>query len=125
CILFSTVLSGLGAGSRAFPDYLVTLGFIDRQDLARRKKWIRGYIVAMPIISTLIYVSFQNPIALVVFGATFGAFMLPLQSFVTLYLQKRHMDPRIRPNRWISVGVALIFLVQLSLSALVVRNLLA
>ena len=38
CILFSTVLSGIGAGSRSFPDLIVTFGFIDRQNLALRKK---------------------------------------------------------------------------------------
>ena len=42
CILFSTVLSGIGAGSRSFPDLIVTFGFIDRQNLALRKKWITG-----------------------------------------------------------------------------------
>ncbi len=61
CILFSTVLSGIGAGSRAFPDLLVTLGFIDRQNLALRRKWIAGYVIVMPLLSAGIYVSIQRP----------------------------------------------------------------
>lgn len=124
CILFSTVLSGIGAGSRSFPDLLVTLGFINRQNLALRKKWIRGYIIGMPILATLIYLSFQQPIALVIFGATFGAFMLPVQTFLTLYLQARRMDPRVRPARWIKWAIVAIFSVQASLSVFIVRNLL-
>lgn len=124
CILFSTVLSGIGAGSRSFPDLIVTFGFIDRQNLALRKKWIRGYIIAMPIISALIYVSYQQPIALIIFGATFGAFMLPVQSFLTLYLHTRHLDERVRPRRWVTGCVTAIFLVQASLSVLIIRNLL-
>lgn len=124
CILFSTVLSTIGGGSRSFTDLLVTLGFINRQNLSLRRKWIRGYIVAMPIISTLIYVSFQEPIALVIFGATFGAFMLPVQTYLTLFLQSRRMDRRIRPRPWITWLVVIIFLIQAGLSALIIRNIL-
>lgn len=124
CILFSTVLSGIGGGSRSFPDLLVTLGFIDRQNLALRKKWIRGYIIAMPIISTLIYLSFQQPIALIIFGATFGAFMLPVQTFITLYLQANRMDQRVRPPRWITWAIVAIFSIQACLSVFIVRNIL-
>ena len=122
CILFSTVLSAIGAGSRAFPDLLVTLGFIDRQNLALRRKWIVGYVVAMPILSSGIYLSFQQPIALIVIGASYGAFMLPLQSYLTLYLQARRLDPRVRPKRWVTWAVGAIFVVQALLSAFIVRN---
>ena len=122
CILFSTVLSGIGAGSRSFPDLLVTLGFIDRQNLERRKKWIRGYIIAMPIISTVIYLSYQEPIALVIFGATFGAFMLPVQSFMTVYMQRKRMDPRVRPGPWTRGAVVVVFLIQAILSAFIIWN---
>ena len=125
CILFSTVLSGIGGGSRYFPDLLVTFGFIDRQNLALRRKWIRGYVLAVPVISTLIYLSFQEPIALVIFGATFGAFMLPVQTFVTLYLQSNRLDPRVRAGKWVTWAVIAIFLVQACLSVFIVRNLLA
>ena len=125
CILFSTVLSGIGAGSRSFPDLLVTLGFIPRENLPLRRKWITGYIIAMPIVSMLIYLSYSQPVALVVIGASFGAFMLPLQSFLTLYLHRRRMDPRVRPRSWVTVLVGCIFVVQAVLAAFVIRNVFA
>lgn len=109
-ILFSTVLSGLGAGSRSFPDLLVTFGFIPRQNLALRQKWIRGYVIAMPLISAGLYFGIERPIAMVIVGATFGAFMLPVQAFATLYLQRKRMDPRVRPKSWVAgcmIGVLL------------------
>ena len=121
CILFSTVLSGIGAGSRSFPDLLVTFGFIDRQNLALRRKWITGYVIAMPTISTLIYMSYQRPIALIIVAASIGVFMLPIQSFLTLYL---HLDVRVRPRQWIIWTVGLIFVIQCGLFVMVVRNLL-
>ena len=123
CILFSTVLSGIGAGSRTFPDLLVTLGLIDRQNLALRKKWITGYVIAMPIISTLIYVAYQRPIKLLIIAASIGVFMLPIQSFLTLYLHRRHLDVRVRPRQWVMRTVGVIFVIQCGLSLMVVRNL--
>ena len=119
------MLSGIGAGSRAFPDLLVTLGFIDRQNLALRRKWIVGYVIAMPALSALIYLSFQRPIWLIIIGASYGAFMLPLQSYLTLYLQARKLDPRVRPKRWVTWAVGAIFTVQALLSAFIIRNVLA
>ena len=119
-ILFSTSLSGLGAGSRSFPDLLVTFGFIPRQNLALRKKWITGYILAMPLISASIYFFVQAPIPLVIFGATFGAFMLPVQAFVTLYMQRKRMDARIRPKTWVTWCMGATFAVMAMLCALYV-----
>ena len=125
CILFSTVLSGIGAGSRAFADLLVTLGFVDRQNLALRRRWIVGYVIALPLLSAAIYLSFQRPIWLIIIGASYGAFMLPLLSYLTLYLQARRLDPRVRPRRWVTWAVGAIFAVQALLSAFIIRNLFA
>ena len=125
CILFSTVLSGIGAGSRAFADLLVTLGLVDRQNLALRRRWIVGYVIALPVLSAAIYLSFQRPIWLIIIGASYGAFMLPLLSYLTLYLQARRLDPRVRPRRWVTWAVGAIFAVQALLSAFIIRNLFA
>ena len=114
-ILFSTTLSGLGAGSRSFPDLLVTFGFIPRQNLGLRQRWIKGYIIAMPLVSATIYFAWQSPITLVLFGATFGAFMLPVQAFVTLYMQRKRLDPRVRPKRWVTWCMVGVFAVMILL----------
>ena len=125
CILFSTLLSSIGAGSRAFPDLLVTFGLIDRQNLARRRKWIAGYVIAMPLLSAGIYLTFQRPIWLIIIGASYAAFMLPLQSYLTLFLQARRLDPRVRPRRWVRGAVSLIFMVQSLLSVYIILNMFA
>ena len=117
-ILFSTTLSGIAAGSRSFPDLMVTFGVIPRKNLALRRKWITGYIIAMPLISSLIYFAYQSPIPLIIFGATFGAFMLPVQAFTTLYMQRKRMDERVRPKEWVRWCMMLVFLVMAVLCAL-------
>ena len=50
--------------------------------------------------------------------------MLPVQSFMTLYLQAKQMDQRIRPRLWVTVCVFLIFFVQAILSAFIINNIL-
>ncbi len=117
-ILFSTVLSGYAAGSRSFPDLMVTFGVIPRQNLALRRKWITGYIIAIPIVNSLIYFSYQSPIVLIAFGATFGAFMLPMQAFVTIYMQRKRMDERVRPKDWVMFAMLGVFMVMAVLCAL-------
>ncbi|MYJ75276.1 MAG: hypothetical protein F4089_09345 [Gammaproteobacteria bacterium] len=116
-ILFSTVLSGLGAGSRSFPDLLVTFGFFPRKNLETRLKWTRGYIIGMPILSFLLYMLVERPIAMVIVGATFGAFMLPIQAVVTLYMQRKRMDPRVRPKTWVTWSIVGVFLAMATLCA--------
>ena len=116
-ILFSTVLSGLGAGSRSFPDLLVTFGFFPREKLEIRLRWTRGYIIGMPILSFLLYMLFERPIAMIIVGATFGAFMLPIQAVVTLYMQRKRMDPRVRPKNWVTWCIVGVFLAMATLCA--------
>ncbi len=78
----------------------------------------------MPIISTVIYLSYQQPITLVIFGATFGAFMLPVQSYMTLHLQAKRMDARVKPRAWVTWAIGVIFVIQAALSAFIIYNLL-
>lgn len=120
-ILFSTTLSAIGAGGRFIPDYLIELGFFRRENLKARQAWIRGYTSVMPIIGFVIYVSYQNPVALVTIGGLIAAMMLPIQSGGTLWLQRKHMDERVAPHPLIRGLIWMIFLFQLIMASLVIR----
>lgn len=119
CILFSTTLSGVGAGGRVFPDYIVEFGFINRT-VIRRIRWTRGYVVLIPIIAFFLDLGFKNPIVLVMISASFAAVTLPIQSGATLWLQKHHMDPRIQPNLAMKSGLWATFVFQLLMSVFVI-----
>ena len=67
-IMFSTVLSAVGAGGRFIPDYLIEMGFFDRSNLAARRACIRVYVTVAPIIAFLIYMWVENPVLLVMIG---------------------------------------------------------
>jgi len=120
-ILFSTTLSGIGAGGRVVTDYLTVLGFLDRTRLRARVLWIRGYVTVVPLVGFLFYLTIQEPVVLVSVGAMAAALLAPIQSGATLWLQSRRMDPRVRPGRSARAGLGLIFAFQIAMAWLVVR----
>jgi len=120
-ILFSTTIAAIGGGGRFVPDYLIEMGFIDRQNLAARIKIIRVYVLLIPVIGLVLYLFFENPVTLVTIGAITAALFLPIQTGATLYLHHKHLDPQIRPGKIVTGSMMLIFLFQLFMGYLVIR----
>lgn len=118
-ILFSTTLSGVGAGGRVFPDYVIEWGFISRLKI-HRGKWTRVYVVVIPLLAFLLYASFSRPIALIMISATFAAITLPIQSGATLWLQRHRMDQRVRPGRAMHLALWATFIFQLLMSGVAI-----
>ena len=121
CILFSSVVAGFGGISRFAADYLVEFGYLDRAQLAPRLRWTRAVGTLLPLISVSFYLAIPNPVALLSVGAIAAAFLLPVQSGATLWLQQNRMDPRVRPSGATRAFLWLTFVFQLALAAIVVR----
>ena len=119
-ILFSTVLSGAGAGGRPIPDYLIEMKLIERSNLALRKSIIRWYLGVLPLIAFLIYLFVPNFVILIMIGGLTSALFLPIQSGATIYLQRKFMDPRVQPNKMVKYGLWLIFGFELIMAGFVV-----
>lgn len=120
-ILFSSVISGIGAGGRGFADYLATLGVTPRTNLQVRMRAVRGYVVVIPLLAFILYLTARNPVILVTIGALTSAIMAPLQCGAVLWLQRRHMDARVRPSRPVYWYLVATFVFQLSMAGLVVN----
>ena len=118
CILFSTTLSGVGAGGRVFPDYVVEFGFIPRQTI-RRRLWTRGYVIVIPTLAFILYLFVSQPILLVMISAFFAAITLPIQSGAAIWLQSRHMDERIKPGLAMRLALKATFVFQLLMAGFV------
>ncbi len=119
-ILFSTVLSGVGAGGRFIPDYLIEMRFMARSNLTRRRAIIRWYLAILPLVAFLIYLFIPNFVVLIMIGGLTSALFLPIQSGATIWLQARNLDPRIRPRALTRYGLWLIFLFEAAMAAFVV-----
>ena len=118
-IFFSTALSGIAAGGRFVPDYLIELGLLNRHRVNRRH-WIRGYVLIVPVTSFILYLTFESPVLLVTIGAVTAALFLPLQSGATLWLQSRFLDPRVRPGTLAKGALKTVFVFQLAMAAAVI-----
>jgi Mn2+/Fe2+ NRAMP family transporter len=119
-ILFSSVLSAIGAGARFIPDYAIELGFV-RRETVRRELWIRVYVLVVPILAFAFYVAIPQPIVLVTIGAVTQALMLPVQSGATMWLQRHHLDPRVRPSRSARLLLLVTFCFQLAMAMFLIR----
>ena len=118
-ILFSTTLSGVGAGGRVFPDYVIEFGFIPRTRI-HRSRWTIGYVIVIPLLALILYWFYERPIALIMIGAFFAAITLPIQSGATLYLQSKHMDQRIRPSPLMRLALWMTFVFQVLMACFVI-----
>ncbi|MXX62890.1 MAG: divalent metal cation transporter [Holophagales bacterium] len=121
CILFSTMISFIAGEARYIPDYIMELGYLKRRNLAARRLWIRGYCAAVPIFCFIVYMWIQNPRLLITISSLVAGMLLPIQSGAVLWLQRKRMDPRIRPGRGIRTGIWAIFLIELTLVGFVIR----
>ena len=119
-ILFSTVISGVGAGGRFIPDYLIEMQFMDRSNLKLRKAIVRWYLGFLPFIAFLFYLMAPNFVILIMIGGLTSAIFLPIQSGATLWLQATNMDERIRPRRLTYYSLWLIFFFELTMAGFVI-----
>ena len=120
-ILFSTILSSIGAGGRFIPDYFVELGFLERSNLAARRSIVRWYVGILPIAAFLIYKFSPGFVFLIIVGGLTSALLLPLQCGWCIWLQRKNMDPRIRPRKLTQYGLWVIFAFELIMAFLVLR----
>ena len=120
-ILFSTVVSGIGAGARILPEYIIELGFLERSNLKTRFAITRGYLLAVPVVSFALYLAIERPVFMATVTGVVAAAMLPIQSGATLWLQARHMDSRVSPGLALRTALWGVFLFQVVMSYLVVR----
>ncbi|NKB97181.1 MAG: hypothetical protein GKR90_01585 [Pseudomonadales bacterium] len=119
-ILYSTVLSSVGAGGRLIPDYFIEMGFLERSNLRVRTLIIRWYLGALPIVAFLIYLFIPNFVVLIMIGGLTSALFLPIQSGATIWLHRKHMDQRIKPNPVVFYGLWLIFLFEVVMAGFVI-----
>lgn len=68
CVLYSTVLSGLGGMARMQADCIGILGFIDTRDYRARLRWERVFAVVSPCLFALFYFFIQRPVWMLTVG---------------------------------------------------------
>ena len=120
CILFSSSVAGIAAGGRYIPDYLIELGFLSRDRVDVRRSIIRWYGLGAPFVAFGLYLGFQRPVTMVTIAACYAAIMLPVQSGITIYLQRKRLPQPVQPG-WLAAGLLrILFVVQAVLAVAVI-----
>lgn len=116
-VLYSTVISGLGAGARMFADGMGVLGFIDPTDYAARLRILRVWAVVAPAITATCYFFVRNPIWMLTISGTVSAMLTPILAGGILYLRYTRLDRRIAPTWKADAALWVCFVLVLTLAA--------
>jgi Mn2+/Fe2+ NRAMP family transporter len=68
-----------------------------------RVRWLRLFVTALVALSLTLFITFKEPVAMVLAGGMAQTALLPVVCFSALYLHYRHLDERLRPSKWIVV----------------------
>lgn len=97
-VLYSTFFVGNAAISRVAADSFTVFGFLRRGDQRAHDLAVSALCAIFPFISLGVYMSGQNPVALVLAGGITQSVMLPMLGGAALYFRYRRSDVRLRPG---------------------------
>lgn len=98
-VLGSTLWAALPSWARMYTNVLATLGVLDWGDPVARQRWIRRFIVVLPIVWGIAYLVVSSPVVMVqIGGVATGIFLLAVVVAVW-YLRSKDVDPRLYGGR--------------------------
>lgn len=97
-VLYSTLYSATAANSRALADFLTTNCAARFGHPTDRRRWVRIFCVAFPLLDLLLFTLVKDPVGMVLFGGFAQAITLPMIGGAALYLRYRRTDERLRPG---------------------------
>ena len=109
-VLFKTLYVSSASNSRLTADFLNLAKFVNYPDAETRVRWIRRFCVIYPMGALLLYLTFGEPKAMVVFGGFFQGITLPVIAAISLFLRYRRTDRRLKPSRTSDICLWLAFL---------------
>ena len=102
-VLGSTLWASIPSWSRMYTNVLATLGVLDWNNPVAREKWIRGFIVVLPILWGATYLSISSPVVMVQIGGVATGIFLPAVVIAPWYLRKTQVDPELHGGRWFNL----------------------
>jgi manganese transport protein len=107
-VLYSSLFATLAAWTRIYPDIFGQLGWINFNDISRRRKVIAILAWIIPLAWSATFLFINLPVAMILFGGVVGSVMLFLVVFAGIYI-KYNVPDVTPPGRfynlafWISV----------------------
>jgi Mn2+/Fe2+ NRAMP family transporter len=106
-VLASTLWAATPAWSRMYANVLSCAGVFDWTNSRARQRWIRGFIVALPIIWGIAYLFVQSPVIMIMIGGISGCIFLFAAVIAVWYLRRTEIDPRVKASSLFTVALAI------------------
>lgn len=94
--LGSTLWAALPAWARMCTNSLALLGVLDWSDVTARARWMRAFVVVLPITWGAAYLMVDQPVFMITIGGLAGGLFLLAEVIAVWYLRGRETDPRLR-----------------------------
>ncbi|MGH3490116.1 MAG: Nramp family divalent metal transporter [Actinopolymorphaceae bacterium] len=102
-VLGSTLWAAVPSWARMYTNVLATLGALDWREPIARQRWIRLFIVLLPIVWGVAYLLISSPVIMVQIGGVMTGIFLLAVVVAVWYLRKMDVDPRLHGGRAFSV----------------------
>jgi hypothetical protein len=97
-VLYSTFFVANATHARVVADAIGVLKFVSPDDATRRRA-VRIFSALFPLTCLLIFVTYPNPVVLVMISGMMQAFMLPMLAAAALYFRYYRSDRRLLPGK--------------------------
>lgn len=94
-VLGSTLWAAIPSWSRMYVNVLATLGLVDWDNPATRQKWIRGFIVGLPLIWGTAFLVISSPVVMVQIGGVMTGIFLLAVVVAMWWLRQAEVDSRL------------------------------
>jgi Mn2+/Fe2+ NRAMP family transporter len=102
-VLGSTMWAALPSWSRMWANFLSSAGVFDWQDVNPRKKWVRFFTVAQPILWGISFLYLQTPVLMVQIGGVATGIFLVAVVIAVWYLRNNETDARVHGGKWFNI----------------------
>lgn len=110
--LFKTVLANTPGFARQMTNTLAVFGAFDWADPVSRNRWLRAFMILLPLIWGAFAYGMKAPLTMVLIAGIINAFWLMAIVIAVIYLHRTQTDPRLRDGA--------VFTVYFAISAVVV-----
>jgi manganese transport protein len=103
-VLFSTTFSALAAWTRIYSDTFSQFGWIDFHDARQRSRTIKTLASVFPTLWTIVFLSHQEPVAMVMIGGVATAAILLIVVIAAIHFWSKRALPELDPGRLYDVA---------------------
>ncbi|MFU8946465.1 Nramp family divalent metal transporter [Mycetocola zhadangensis] len=101
--LFKTVLANTPGFARQMTNTLAVFGAFRWDDPKARNRWIRSFMVGLPIVWGAFALAIKAPLAMVLIAGVINAFWLMAIVIAVVYLHRTQTDPRLRDGKGFTI----------------------